>query len=461
MELNLPMNPFRTHGGVHAPHRKHTAKSPSVTMPAPAQVVIPMSMHIGAPCTPLVKVGAEVQVGQKIGEGKGFVSAPIHSSVSGKVKGVGKVMLGTGTAVDCVTIESDGLMTVSPEVQPPVIQSKEDFLQAVKESGLVGLGGAGFPTHVKLAAKEPIDTLIINGAECEPYITADTREALENAENILDGVFAVKQYVQIPRCIICIENNKMDAIRHLQDLLAKDSRNSDRSVCVLALPAKYPQGAEKTMIKAATNREVPMGKLPSSVGCIVMNISSIGFLGNYLKTGMPLITKRLTVDGSAVAQPKNVIVPIGTKVSDVIAFCGGYKQAPKKILMGGPMMGTPLNSDDTPIIKQNNAILAFNAKDATLKKATACIHCGFCLTVCPMSLMPTMLEKYTEFKNVDGLREISVMNCVECGCCSFNCPAGRPLVQSIRVGKGLVRKADAAEKARADAEKAKQEAASK
>lgn len=450
MDLTIPTNPFRTHGGVRAPHRKNTAKAQSVRMPAPEQVIIPMSMHIGAPCTPLVKVGDEVLVGQKIGEGKGFVSAPIHASISGKVTAVGKFDLASGGSVEAVTITSDGEMAVSPDVKPPVINSLEDFLNAVKESGLVGLGGAGFPTHVKLAAKEPIDTLVINAAECEPYITADNREALENGEDVLDGIFAVKQQLKISRAIIGMESNKPEAIKHLQELLQKDSRNSDKSVAVLPLKARYPQGAEKVLIKAVTNRTVPMGKLPSSVGCIVMNLTSAGFLGRYLKTGMPLIEKRVTFDGSAIAKPQNVIAPIGTKISDIIEFCGGYKEEPKKLLMGGPMMGLALFTDESPILKQTNGLLAFNAKDAKIKQPTACIHCGFCLTVCPMQLMPTMLEQYTEIKNIDALRECSITNCIECGCCSYNCPAGRQLVQAIRIGKSLVRKADMAAKAKAE-----------
>jgi electron transport complex protein RnfC len=457
MELTLPTNPFKTRGGVHAPHRKHTAKNPSVTMTPPAQVVIPMSMHIGAPCTPLVKVGQTVLVGEKIGEGKGFVSAPIHASVSGTVKAVGKITLGTGANVDAVTIESDGQMTVHPDIHPPVIQSKEDFLNAVKESGLVGLGGAGFPTHVKHASKDPLDTLLINAAECEPYLTADDREALEEGESVLDGIFAVMQWLNIPRTIIGIESNKPLAIAHLKELIAKDSRSQGK-VGVLALKARYPQGAEKVLVKAATNRTVPMGKLPSSVGCVVMNITSAGFLGRYLKTGMPLVSKRVTIDGSAIAKPQNVIAPIGSKICDIVEFCGGYKGEPKKILYGGPMMGNAAYTDDSPIMKQTNGVLAFNEKEAKLPRTTACIHCGFCFIVCPMNLQPAMFEQYTEVKNLDTLRDIAIMNCIECGCCSYNCPAKRPLVQAIRIGKSLIRKEDAAAKAKAEAEKAKESA---
>ena len=452
--MEFPSNPFRTHGGVKAPHRKNTCKQPAVMMPPPEQVIIPLVQHIGAPCVPLVKAKDPVLVGQKIAESPAFLSAPIHATVSGTVASITEVTLCSGQSVQAIILHSDGTMTVSPDVKPPVVNSKEEFLQAVKESGLVGLGGAGFPTHVKLNVPEgkQVDTLLINGAECEPYITTDHREMLEDGEAVLDGIFAVKQYLNIPRVIIGIEANKPDAIKYLKDLLARDSRNSDRSVGVLTLRARYPQGAEKVLVQAATKRIVPEGKLPLDVGCIVMNVTSVGFLGNYLKTGMPLISKRVTLDGSALANPQNVIVPIGTKISDVIAFCGGYKEEAKKIILGGPMMGFALFSDEHPIIKQNNGVLALNEKQSRLLKPSACIHCGFCLEVCPMHLMPSLLEKYTEVKDTDELKDLSVMTCMECGCCSFNCPAGRPLVHAIRLGKTLVRKADAAAKARAEAE---------
>lgn len=451
--MEFPSNPFRTFGGVRAPHRKNTAKSPAVMMPPPEQVIIPVSQHIGAPCNPTVKLKDQVLVGQKIADSQAFVSAPIHSSVSGTVTAISEVTLSNGQNVKAITITSDGSMTIHPDIQPPVIASRDDFLKAVRESGLVGLGGAGFPTHVKLniPPDKKVDTLLINAAECEPYITADHREMLENSEAILDGIFAVLEQLGIGRAIIGIESNKPDAIKLLRDMLAKDPRNHGRAG-VLALRARYPQGAEKVLIQAATQRIVPEGKLPLDVGCVVMNVASIGFLGNYLKTGMPLITKRVTVDGSAVQTPQNVIVPIGTKVSDLIHFCGGYKQDPKKLILGGPMMGSALFSDEHPIMKQSNAVLAFNEKDARIAKPTACIHCGFCLEVCPMHLMPIMLEKYTEVKNTDELRNLSVMTCMECGCCSFNCPASRPLVHSIRLGKSLVRQADAAAKAKAEEE---------
>ncbi len=452
--MEFPSNPFRTFGGVRAPHRKNTAKSPAVMMPPPEQVIIPLCQHIGAPCNPIVKLKDPVFVGQKIADSPAFVSAPIHSSVSGTVTAISEITLVNGQSVKAVTITSDGTMTTDPNIQPPSFESREGFLKAVRESGLVGLGGAGFPTHVKLNIPpgKNVDTLLINAAECEPYITTDHRELLENSEAILDGIFVVLEQLSIARAIIGIESNKPDAIKLLRDMLAKDPRNSDRKVAVLALRARYPQGAEKVLIQAATQRIVPEGKLPLDVGCVVMNVTSVGFLGNFLKTGMPLITKRVTVDGSAVNTPQNVIVPIGTKVCDLISFCGGYKTEPKKMTLGGPMMGSALFSDEHPIIKQNNAVLAFNEKDSRISKPTACIHCGFCLEVCPMHLMPVMLEKYTEVNNVDELKNLSIMTCMECGCCSFNCPATRPLVHSIRLGKAMIRKADAAAKAKAEEE---------
>ena len=443
MELTFPEKPFHSHGGAHVPHRKNTAQMESAVMPPPAQVMIPMQQHLGAPCVPTVKVGDLVQVGQKIADSTAFVSAPIHASVSGKVSAVKQVMLSGGQYVDALVIDSDGEMTVSPEVKPPEVNTKEDFIQAVRESGLVGLGGAGFPAHVKLNVLKDknIDTLIINAAECEPYITADHREAIENSWAVLSGVYAVKEMLGIDRVIIAVENNKPDVIETLNKIAYDDKRDPENHVRVLPLQASYPQGAEKVLIKSCTDREVPMGKLPADVGCVVMNITSVAFLADYLKTGMPLVKKRVTIDGSAVQYPKNVIVPIGTPIEEVIRFCGGYKVPPKKILMGGPMMGIAITDDSLPIIKQNNGIICLDEKEARSLEPTACIRCGRCVSGCPMRLVPTMLEKYAEKKMVEELQEYSIMDCMECGTCAYNCPAGRPLVQAIRLGKALIRNA--------------------
>ena len=441
MGLTFPEKPFRTHGGAAVPHHKNTAQAESAVLPCPAQVTIPMQQHVGAPCKPLVKVGDLVQVGQKIADSDAFVSAPIHASISGKVSAVTKVMLPGGQYTEAVVIDSDGQMTVSPEVRPPKADTLEDFLKAVRESGLVGLGGAGFPAHVKLNVPKDkhLDTLIVNGAECEPYITADNREALENSWAVLSGVYTLLELLKLERVIIAVESNKPKVIETLRRIADNKENDPEDRVRVLPLKARYPQGAEKVLVQACTNRIIPLGKLPADVGCLVMNITSVAFLADYLKTGMPLVKKRVTIDGSAVAQPQNVIVPIGAKIADVIQFCGGYKTPPRKLLMGGPMMGIALTDDSLPILKQNNGILAFAEADAALPKTTACIRCGRCVAGCPMHLMPTLLEKYAELGNTEELDRLGAMCCMECGTCAYNCPAGRPLVQAIRMGKALLR----------------------
>ena len=441
MVLTFPAKPFKTHGGAEVPHRKNTAQTESVTMPPPEQVVLPMQQHVGPPCTPTVKVGDSVLIGQKIADSTAFVSAPIFATISGKVSAIKKVTLSGGQFMDAVVIDSDGKMEVSPDVKPPVIGNLAEFLSAVHESGLVGLGGAGFPTHVKLKIPDDknVDTLIVNVAECEPYITSDHRCALEDTDDIFGGLRAVKHWLGLHRVIVAVEGNKPDVIEKFNSVLAAGKEESDKEIQVLELPSSYPQGAEKVLIQSCTGRRVPMGKLPADAGCIVMNVTSCAALGNYLRTGMPLVKKRLTIDGSAVADPKNVVVPIGTNIRSIVDFCGGYKATPKKILMGGPMMGVSLASDDLPVIKQNNAIICLDEKEAHKLEPSDCIRCGRCVNGCPMNLMPTLLEKYTIAKRVDELNDLNIMDCMECGCCSFNCPAGRPLVQAIRLGKALVR----------------------
>ena len=402
-----------------------------------------MQQHVGAPCKPLVAKGDTVLVGQKIADSQAYVSAPIHASVSGTVSAITQVMLPGGQFVEAIVIDSDGQMTVSPDVKPPVVETAEDLIQAVRESGLVGLGGAGFPAHVKLNVPEgkTLDTLIVNVAECEPYITADNREALENSWAVLSGVYTLRDLLHLKRVIIAVEDNKPDVIEALRKIADNPKMDPEDTVRVLPLKSQYPQGAEKVLVQACTNRVIPLGKLPADVGCLVMNVTSVAFLANYLKTGMPLVSKRVTIDGSAVEYPKNVIVPIGTKISEVISFCGGYKKPPRKILMGGPMMGIALTTDELPILKQNNGILAFAEEEAGLPEPTECIRCGRCVSGCPMHLVPTLLEKYTEQKDTEQLQKLGILCCMECGTCVFNCPAGRPLVQAIRLGKALIRKA--------------------
>lgn len=444
MELKFPRRPFHTHGGAAVPHCKNTCNIATVTMPPPKRVILPMQQHIGAPCTPTVAKGDHVYLGQIIGESDAYVSATIHASVSGTVADITTVTLAGGRQSLAVVIDSDGKMEHDPGIYPPAaIKTKDELITAARSAGLVGLGGAGFPTHIKLNVSDDrkIDTLIVNAAECEPYVTADHREALENGKNVLDGIYKIKDILGVHRVIIAVEDNKPDAIAKLTEIAENPELDPYDEVRVLTLKSRYPQGAEKVLVLACTGREIPPGKLPADVGCLVMNIASVSFLASYMRTGMPLTLKRITVDGSAVKEPKNVIVPIGTPIKDVIEFCGGYKTEPKKLIMGGPMMGIAIDSDELPILKQNNAILAFGAAEATLLQPTACIRCGKCIEACPMHLVPVKFERAVERADTAALQALDIMTCMECGCCSFACPAGRRLVQAIRLGKNMVKKA--------------------
>ncbi len=429
--------------GAHVPHHKNTTECAPQRIPTPDKVIIPMGMHIGAPCVPCVKVGDLVKVGQMIGEAGGFVSAPVHASVSGKVTAIDELQMGPGMVSKAIVIEADGLQEVHESVVPPVVENTEQFLAAVRASGLIGMGGAGFPTSVKFTVKDPskVDYLLINGAECEPYITSDNRAMIDDADHLIKGALLVKKYVGQKKTIICIEDNKPDAIKLLTEKV-KDIPDFE----VMAMPALYPQGGEKVMIHNATGRDVPEGKLPLDVGCIVSNVSSLAFVSKYIETGMPLVEKSLTIDGSAVAEPKNIIAPIGTPISKMIEFCGGYKAEPRKIIYGGPMMGMAVPNDSYPLLKNNNAILAFAEKEAVLAPTTACIKCGRCIAACPINLMPANIEKAYRMGDVDKLNKLKVMLCMECGCCSFVCPAKRELVLVNKLSKGLVKAAAAAQK---------------
>lgn len=430
----------KVRGGVKVAHHKNTAELEVVRIPTPSKVVIPMQQHIGAPCEPVVKVGDEVAVGQLIGDSDKFVSAPIHASVSGTVTAIGDIKMPNGSVSKAVTIESDGEMRLWEGIKPPKVETREDLIKAVRDSGLVGLGGAGFPTHVKLnfPPDKNIDTLVVNAAECEPYITVDYRECMENSWDILSGVYALKELLGFKQVIIAAEDNKPEAFKVLGKIADHDA-DIDDSVKLMVLESKYPQGAEKMMVQSATGRRVPPGKLPADVGCVVMNVASVAFISRYLKTGKPLVSRSLTVDGSAIAEPKNVRVPVGTDIGEIIDFCGGFKGEPCKILTGGPMMGLAIVGTDLPVLKQNNAILAFTADDAVLKPETDCIRCGRCVAACPMSLMPTNIVKAAKIKNVDALKRAGVTVCMECGSCAFACPAGKPLVQHMRLAKAILR----------------------
>ena len=432
----------RGRGGVSVSHNKNTAEKPVERMPIPEKVVLSMQQHIGVPCTPLVKVGDTVAVGQKIGDSDKYVSAPIHASVSGTVTAVGDIKLANGIITKGVTIESDGEMREYEGIKPPVITNVQELCDAVRESGLVGLGGAGFPTHVKMKLPDNVDTLIVNAAECEPYITVDYRECIENAENVLKGVELLRDILGFKQIIIAIEDNKPKVFEIMREIADRDNDAGDE-IKLMTLRSRYPQGAEKMMVLSATGRKIPPGKLPSDVGCVVINVASVAFIGRYAETGKPLVSRSITVDGGAIREPKNLRVPIGTSFSDIIDYCGGFKSEPRKIISGGPMMGIAICDIDAPICKQNNALLAFDEKNASLKKERDCIRCGKCVDVCPMSLMPTLIERFARIKDTDKLKSSNTMVCMECGSCAYACPSGRPLVQYMRLAKQVLREESA------------------
>jgi electron transport complex protein RnfC len=374
-----------------------------------------MIQHIGAPCVPSVKPGDIVNVGQVIGDSPAFVSAPIHATV---------------------VIDSDGEQTVSETVVKPQVHDAQSFVAAVRQSGLVGLGGAGFPTSVKLNVKDPtsIDQIIINSAECESYITSDLRTMLDQSDYIMRGVKAIREFLGIQKIVMGIEDNKPKAISLFRKLIENDPDFEIR-----VLPASYPQGGEKVLIYNITGEIVPEGKLPLDVGVVVINVTSLAFIGKYLETGMPLVEKCVTVDGSAIKNSQNVIVPIGTPLKEIAEYCGGYKEEPKKIIMGGPMMGITVPNSSVPLLKNNNAILFFGEKEAAPPIVSECIRCGRCARSCPLELMPADLERAYERKDAEATEKLKINLCMECGCCAYVCPAHRDLVFKMKLAKQFLR----------------------
>ena len=419
--------------GVFPPHNKNTAYGKVEKLPVPPEVHIPMKMHSGKPAIPVVKVGDEVKIGRLIGEMGGTVSSPIHSSVSGVVKRINERDPVTGQKAVSITIESDGMQTRCPELKPQIITCKEDFYNAIRDSGAVGLGGAGYPAWSKLSRVnlDELDYIIINGAECEPYVTTDTYTMYSDAKNVYRGVQLLLKYMQPKaKVYICIENNKRPAISVMQETFAGDDR-----VEIKVLPTLYPQGERKVLVANVTGRVVPEGARLSEVGVIVTNVTTIAVFARYIKTGLPLVYRTLTIDGPAVRNPKNVLAPIGTPLRALFKYCGLIGGEPKKIITGGPMMGIAQPSMDVPVVKTTNCVLAFPDSADIEPKVTVCIKCGRCLSVCPMSLMPPNIEVSYENGRLDALRHYKVNMCVECGSCAYICPAKRPLVQVMQLSK--------------------------
>ena len=419
--------------GIHVPHRKNTADMSAVRMPAPKTVTLLTAMHIGKPAKPVVKAGDQVFVGTLVAEQDGFISSPVYSSVSGTVKSVADTTLSNGKTAPAITIESDGEMTPDESIAVPQVNSKEDFIEAVKKSGIVGLGGAGFPTYVKFATDKKIDTLVINGAECEPYITSDSVTMVDRADDILLAIETADKYFNFDKIVIGIEKNKASAIAKMKELSAKNSK-----IQVKVLPAIYPQGGEKVLVYHTVGRTIAVGQLPADVGCIVCNSSTMANIGRYLQTGMPLVEKTVTVDGGAVKEPKNVIVAIGTPIGEVFDFCGGFNGEPEKVIYGGPMMGVAVPDLTVPVLKQTNALVAFNKKETKTAKTTACIKCGKCTNHCPFGINPAAIAKAYKDKDTEMLEKLGADICMLCGCCAFICPAKRPLVETNSLAKNML-----------------------
>ena len=437
------------YGGVHPAEHKELAEHKAIQAlsKAPAQVVIPMSMHLGAPCKPIVAKGDTVTVGQKIGEIAGL-GAPIHASVSGTVVAVEPRPNTNGGKVLSVVIENDFNNTVCPDCKPCDNVDEltpTEIVEIVKEAGITGMGGAGFPTHVKLSsAIGKVDTIILNGAECEPYITSDHRLMLEQGERVIGGAKILMRALGLQKVTIGVEGNKMDAIEHLIAL----SQN-DPAVEVATLKTRYPQGAEKQLIQNITGREVPPGGLPAHVGCCVFNVATAAAVYDAVVLGMPLVSRITTVTGKGVVEPKNLVAPMGTLFTDLLEESGGLTEDCQLVIAGGPMMGFAQAQLDVPMGKANNCVLCFSPAEMPAVDANpTCIRCGKCVNVCPMHLTPLYMNMYTKKRNWDEVDNLRVMDCIECGSCQYICPARIPLVQAFRTAKGEIRALQAAAKAK-------------
>ena len=423
------------YGGVHPVEGKEpTEHKALVRFPDPESVIIPLSMHLGAPANAIVNVGDTVKVGQKIAEQAGFISAPVHSSVSGKVIAIADCPHATRGTCPSIVIQSDGKNTLHESVKPnkPLEElTPDEIVEIVKEAGIVGMGGAGFPTYVKLKPGKPIDAVLINACECEPMLTADHRMLLEFADDIIYGLKAVMKAVDSPRGVVVIEDNKPDAIELMQSKVA-----NEEGIEVCVAKTKYPQGGEKMLIKRVLGRSVPSGKLPADVGACVSNVSTVKAISDAIQKGMPLVERVTTVTGKYIPNPANFIVKIGTNAADLVDYCGGITDTSCVVKAGGPMMGFPQTELNFPIMKGSNGIITV---DADAAEAQACIKCGRCVDVCPMELKPLYFYKYAGEQNWQGFKDENVMDCMECRCCEYICSAKLPLVSMIKMGKNAVR----------------------
>jgi electron transport complex protein RnfC len=425
-------------GGLHPPELKNTANKSIVDLPIPDKVILHVSQHIGAPAKPLFKITDKVECGQVIAEPGGFVSARIHATVSGKIIGVGNFMHPFGVPSPAIVIERN---PESPEPEYPEENgfnlSNEEIKTRIQNSGLVGLGGATFPTHVKLSPPEntPIDTVILNGVECEPALTSDHRLMLEDPEKIVSGLKMIMKVLNAKNGIIGIENNKPDAIEMMRKKV-----EGEANIEVQPLEVKYPQGGEKQLIVACIGKEVPSGGLPMNVGVVVQNVATAAAVADAVNRNRPLLERVVTLAGNCVKNPGNYRVRIGTTVEEFIKMTGGLKEGvdPVKVIMGGPMMGFALFDLNIPIIKGTSGILVWDKDEAAVYKETACIRCGRCIRACPMKLMPQQLKKLVDAKKWEQADNLGILDCMECGCCAYTCPSGLPLIQTFKMGKKMV-----------------------
>jgi H+/Na+-translocating ferredoxin:NAD+ oxidoreductase subunit C len=439
-------------GGIHPQYNKITAGKKIEGAKIPGKIILPISQHVGAPCDPIVNIGDYVKTGQKVAESKAFVSAPIHSSISGTVKSIENLPHPiTGKPVKSIVIESDGKDDkVEMNKREYDNLSVDELKSIIKDAGIVGLGGAAFPTHVKLSPPpdKKIDTLLINGAECEPFLTTDYRLMIEKSNEMLAGIRLMRKILGVKDTFIGIEDNKQDAANLLLEKAA------GQNIQVVSLHTKYPQGGEKNLIYAITKRKVPAGGLPMEVGCVVSNVGTAIAVYEAVAFSKPLYERVVTVTGK-VNDPKNLLVRNGTLVNELIEQAGGYKDEPQKLIMGGPMMGFALSTDELPVIKGTSGLTVFNKEDIdSSRKTIECIRCGKCVENCPMNLQPALIAKYAQNEKIDMAEETYVMDCYECGCCSFNCPSHIPLVHWIRYAKSqiLKKRVDAKEKEKKEQE---------